>query len=85
MALTKSQRPKTLTDHELHALRADAVAEHSVDLVAACDLALNGTIDLDANNGLSPQMRARLRTMTSELARAMCAEARAAEFRELGN
>jgi hypothetical protein len=66
---------ETVSFAAIKALRAEAHAANDSDMGAICDLAIDGTIDMDDYTTVSSRMSARLRTMTREQAYALCADA----------
>lgn len=66
---------ETISYRQIRALREESIASRDADQAAVCDLALDGSIDMDDYTTVSRSMSRRLRSMTLEEAQALCADA----------
>lgn len=66
---------ETISDRHIRILREEALAAGDYDQAAICDLALDGSIDVDDYTTLSPATSQALRSMTQEASWARCAAA----------
>ncbi len=65
----------TISFEQIRSLRAEAHAADDADMAAICDLAIDGTIDMDDYTTVSARASASLRKMTRFQAYALCADA----------
>jgi hypothetical protein len=66
---------QTISFAQIRSLRSEAIAASDGDRTAICDLALDGSVDVDDYTTLTRAGASRLRTMTRDEAYAECAQA----------
>lgn len=57
---------KSLTENQIRTLRAEALTAGDYDMAAICDLAIDGSIDLDDYTTVSPSGSRKIRDMSQE-------------------